>query len=334
MSKFAAFISLSSVRCVISRAACVFGLAAAVLAHADPSLSVAVSRSPLSLPLYIAHEKGYFAAEGLDVRLVPCVGGPNCLRALQGRAEVATSSEMSVVFSSFERDDYAIIATMATTNDSLKLVGRAGAVPSSPADWAGKRVGTVIGSAGHYYLDLYLLNLNLDPRRLHIVGMEAEQLVDALRDGRVDVITVWEPFGYLAAKAPGANGVVLPRLTSYVQTFNLVVPRRLIPARDEDLVRLLRAVDRGVQFIQDRPTEAQAVLRRTLDLDAGFVTWVWSSSRYRLAIDESLVRTMESEARWALREGQIKGTAPPNMLRLFHTTPLSAVKPSAISLNR
>jgi len=314
--------------------ALLFSLPMTVLA-AD-GLRLAVSKSPQSLPIYVALERGLFIDEGIDIQVIDCVGGPSCMRELlEGRVDAATASEMVVAFSGFDRNDYAIVSTIATSSSNLKLIAnaQAGAL-ATPHDWAGKRVGTSIGSAGHYFLELHLLAINVDPRGLTIVDLAPEKAVGALQSGQVDAIAVWEPFGYLAAKAPGATGRVLPRASAYVQTFNLVAARRLFGARDDALARLLRAVERGEQFIQDKPEEAKAILRKRLQLDEGFVTWFWPSTSFRLGLDQALLRTMESEARWAVREGQIRGKASPNFMGFLHTAPLMIAKPSAVSLGR
>jgi ABC-type nitrate/sulfonate/bicarbonate transport system substrate-binding protein len=99
------------------------------------------------------------------------------------------------------------------------------------------------------------------------------------------------------------------------------------------MIRLLKAIVRAERFIQERPDEAKAILRTSLQLDQPFIEWVWGGMAYRLSLDQSLISTMEGEARWARREGHVKG-ASPNFLGLLHSAPLKAVKPSAVGVNR
>ena len=66
------------------------------LAHAD--LTVAISRSPLSLPLFVAQDQDLFHKNGLTVTAVECLGGVKCLDlALEGKADVITCAEIPVV---------------------------------------------------------------------------------------------------------------------------------------------------------------------------------------------------------------------------------------------
>jgi NitT/TauT family transport system substrate-binding protein len=211
-------------------------------------------------------------------------------------------------------------------------VARARSGINAPDQLAGKRVGVVMGGSSQYVLDMYLLTVGIEPRQLTVVGLEPEEMLAALQAGSVDAVAVWDPFAYNAIKALGADAVLLPNASAYVATFNLVVPRRLARENDAALVKLLRAIDRAERFIQDRPDEAKAILRARLNVDQAFVAWTWPTLSYRLGIDQSLVTTMESEARWALREGHVKTRATTNTLGLLHTGPLKRIKPAAVGV--
>ena len=97
------------------------------------TLTVAVSRTPLSLPLYLANAKGYFEKEGLSVAMTDCVGGHRCLKMLlDGKAEMATVGDVPLMFGGFQKGAYAILATFSSSRDDLKLI--AGTSTSSSYD--------------------------------------------------------------------------------------------------------------------------------------------------------------------------------------------------------
>jgi NitT/TauT family transport system substrate-binding protein len=305
-------------------------LAPAAAAGAD-TLRIAASRSPVSLPLYVAQQRGFFADEHLEVSLADCVGGTRCLRELlDDRADVATTSEMPVVLQAFRSADVAIVATMVHATDNLKLIARKASRVTASEQLAGHKVGVIAGTAAQYQLETHLLNVGVDPRRVTMVPLQAEETVAALRSGRIDAIAVWEPFGYAALHGADAIGLRLPLSGGYIESYNLVARRALFGRRDDALVRLLRAVERAEQFIQAKPAEAQAILRGQLELDQHFVDWVWTGLGFRLSLDQALVSTMEGEVRWAQREGHVAGAARPNVLTLIHAAPLKAVKPGAV----
>lgn len=301
-------------------------------AQAEP-LRLAISRTPLSLPLYVAEEKGYFAAESLDVQLQECLGGQRCLGSLlEGRADVATVGDMPLAMAAFQRADFSIVATFVSATDDLKIVMRG--PRGGDASVTSKRIGVPIGSTAQYFLDLHLIVSGVDPRAVRIVDLRPEQLVDALVSGKVDAIACWEPYGFQALKALGAQGHALSASNGYIQTFNLAVQRRLVGTQDVALERLLRVMRRAEQFIQQEPEAARVILRRRLTLDQEFLEFAWPSFSYRLGLDQSLIATMESQARWALREGQIRGKVPPNYLSFVHAAPLRKAKPTAAAIGR
>ncbi len=320
------------------RAAAVLALAALawlvpVASRAADALRVAASRSPVSLPLYVAQRRGFFAAEGLDVTIADCIGGTRCLRQLlDGQADVATTSEMPVVLQAFAQADARIVATMVHASDNLKLVARKASGITRSEQFDGRRVGVIAGTAAQYQLEIHLLDVGVDPHRVTLVPLQAEDTVEALRSGRIDGIAVWEPYGYAATHGADAVGVRLPLTGGYIENYNLVARRPLLARREADVVRLLRAVDRAEQFILSEPAAAQAILREQLGLDQHFVDWVWNGLGFRLSLDQSLISTMEGEVRWAQREGHVAGGARPNVLTLVDAAPLRMVKPSAVGI--
>ncbi len=309
-------------------------LAAPSAAAAGEALRIAASRGPKSLPLYVAAQRGFFHDEGLDVTVEDCIGGTRCLRRLlDGAADIATASEMPVVLHAFAGSDVAVIATMVKTSDDLKLIVRRGSGIVRGEQLDGRRIGVIAGTSAQYLLEIHLLNVGVDPHRVTAVPMQPEEVVAALRTGRIDAVAVWEPFGYEALHGVAgaeAVGVRLPLSGGYIETFNLVAPRRLFGAHDATLVRLLRAVERAEQFILERRADAQAILRGHLQVDQQVVDWIWPGLGYRLSLDQSLLTTMDSETRWALREGHVRGDARPNVLTLVYPGPLKAVRPSAV----
>lgn len=294
-------------------------------------LTIAVSHTPLSLPLYVAEAEGFLAAAAVKAKLIDCTGGHRCLKLLfDGEADLATASDSALMFQSFERNDFVLLGTFVSSNDNIRLIGRKDAGVSGPAQLAGKKVGVVRGTASQFFLDSYLLLHDVDPRTLHQIALQPEEMADALRTGRVDAVAAWDPYAYASVDALGANAQVLPPSSVYRLTFNLVAHRRLVGQRDRDLEQLLAAVERAEELIRRQPGRAQAILRARLGVDQRFIDWVWPGLEYRLGLDRSLVKTLESEARWAIRGGYVTGTVVPNYVNFIYAAPLMRVNPMAV----
>lgn len=313
-----------------------FALAATVLLGAQAAaapLTIGVSTTPLSTPFYIAEKQGYFAKEGLEVALKDCNGGKTCLSwLLSGEVQLATASELPVMFSSFTRKDTSIVASFAATNRNVKLVTRKGANIRTPRDLSGKRVGLVRGAAGEYFLDLVLLAYGIDPATVTVVDLPADAMEAAAKARTVDVFAAFEPSTYRLMKAMQDDGFVMPLPAMYTMTFNLATLRPFAAGRQDDVRGLLRALDRAIQFIHAQPAQAQAIMLQRLKLDQAFLSWAWSEYRFDLALNQSLLSTLESQARWALRHRLVTGKDMPDYLDMVDTAPLLQVRPAAVTM--
>jgi len=298
-------------------------------------LIVAIARTPLSLPLYVAQAEGYFQDAGLDLKVTDCSGGHRCLQLVfDGTADVATASDSPVMFRSFEREDYAVIGTFVTTSADVKLVARPSTGITTPAQLRGKKIGVVRGSSSQFFLDSYLLWHGIDPGSVDLVGLQPDEMATAMGSGKVAAVAVWEPIAFDTITAMKGDASVLPDSGVYTLSFNLVVHKRVAGPRDAELIKLLRAVARAEAFIQSRPTDAQAILRKRLGVDQRFIDWVWPGLRFQLGLDQNLVKALEGGARWAIREGHVSGKTVPNYLRYMHSAPLREVDANAVGLPR
>lgn len=300
---------------------------------AEP-LRISVSKTPLSLPVYVADSMGYFSSEGLQIKIREVIGGHRTLHELlAGTADLATSSDAVVMFNSFQSNNYAVIATFVTSDDDIKIVTRSDTGIAHPRHLQGKRVGTVTGAASHYYLDMLLLLHGVDPKSVQLHNLQPEEMIDALKHKKIDAVAIWEPYPFIMLKSvPGTR--ILPKSNVYRLSFNLIAHKGILGVRDNDLVKLLRALDRAERFIKLEPAKAMVILRNRLQLDQSFIYWIWPRYNYRLSLDQSLLTTLEGEARWARHEGHIKQEFSPNYLDYIYTAPLNRVRPGLISIIR
>ena len=318
----------------LARVAWALALSLGPIGSMAQDLTIAVSRSSLSLPLYVAENQKFFADEGLSVQTRECIDGRRCIKLMfDGQVQLATASELPVMFNSFTRSDYAIVATFATSAQDVKLVVRKSAGIETAAQLAGKRIGIVKGTSAHYFLDTFLLFSGMDPKKVELVPLPPEQIEQALKDRKIDAAAIWEPVAHKSLRALAEDGMVLPSGRLYTETFNLIAGRKVIADREADIVKLLRAVDRAQRWIRDRPTEAQAILKERLQEDQGFIDATWKDFTYRLSLNQSLVSTIEGEARWALREGYVPPERKtPNYLQFIDAGPLRKAAPAAVIL--
>jgi NitT/TauT family transport system substrate-binding protein len=297
-------------------------------------LTIAVSRSPLSLLFFVAESRGYFAAEGVQVTLKEAIGGPRAMRMLaDGKADLATSSDTVVMFNSFERNDFAVIATFGTNNKDVNFIAGKALGDAHPKQLVGKRIGMVVASASHYFADSWLIFHGVDPKLTRPVSLQPETMATALAKGEVDAVAIWDPYSFNILKTvPGTK--LLPNPGIYNLSFNLIADRKLLGTRDDELASVLRALLRAEHDVQAEPGKAQAILRERLKLDQDFIDWMWPNINYRVSLMPSLLTTLESEARWARQEGHVTASRSPNYLNFIYSEPLRKARPDRIGIGR
>jgi len=304
---------------------------ASAVARAEP-LTLAVSPGPVTLPVYVAQARGFFKDEGLDLQLAECASGRECYQWLaEGRVDIATAAELQVAAGAAAHRDLAIVATISTSSYQIKLVARRSAQIAEAPQIRGKRVATVPGSSARYFLDNWLVFNDVDPAAVTLVGLSPDKLLPALESRSVDAIAIWEPLASAAALALGGDAVTFVSPRVYTQHFNLVSARPTLERRDADVTRLLRALQRAQRAIQADPAAANALLAARLHVAPAMAATVMEGQDYRVRLDQSLVTTMQSEARWAARDA---GGARVNVdvLRAIAPAMLRRLDPSAVGL--
>lgn len=305
-------------------------------AAAARELEVAVARGPVSLLFYVAEHGGHFAAEGVAVRLQDCGSGRECIaRLAEGQVDAATAAEFVVTLTGLDRPRHVVVASVGSSVQQIKLVARRSAGIAEPADLRGKRVATVDGTSARYHLDRWLLYHGIDAAEVELRTLAPEGLAGALARREVDAVVIWEPHAAAARKALGDDVAALPRPRVYTQHFVLATTGAALAPRRDALARLLRALARAERLVAEQPAAAAVVLQARLGLGPGEAEAQMAEHDHRLRLDQSLVTTMDSQARWALQSGLAPaGTRPPNMLRAIDATLLRQTVPGAVGLVR
>ncbi len=137
----------------------------------------------------------YFQQEGLDTDIRVLSAANVALKTMleDGTLDMVSVAQTPVVFHSFVRNDYAIIAAMADSDNSHKLLARKDRGIYTPNDLKGKAIGVTKGASGQFFLDVFLLSHSINLAEVEIIDLAAGALAQALVEGRVDAIATWEP---------------------------------------------------------------------------------------------------------------------------------------------
>ncbi len=304
--------------------------------HTRPveKVKLGVETSILPSTVWVAENKGYFKEEGLEVEIKEFASGKTALATMlsEGNLDIVTVAETPVVFNSFDRNDYTISAAMVYSDNDVKILIRKGKGIQNPSDLKGKKIGITLGSTGHYFIGLFLDHSGLLYSDVETTDFEASDLPQALADGRVDAIITWEPHIFNAKKLLGNNAILLPSKAIFREEFYFVSLKDFINKNPDTIKRFLKAIERGETFIQENRSEAIDLVSERLKIDKEFITGVWDDFVFAVSLDQSLLITLEDQAKWAIVNNLVDATEVPNYLDYIYLDALDEVKPEAIGI--
>jgi ABC-type nitrate/sulfonate/bicarbonate transport system substrate-binding protein len=297
------------------------------------SIRVGVATSPLSTPFYVAEKNGYFRDEGLDLVLIDYPSGDNALtQLLDNKVQFATASDLPIMFRSFGSVPFVVLATFAVTSNDAKLLTSKSTGIRSSKDLSGKRVALVRGTSGQYLLDLTLLAAGLDPRSVTVVDLDIHRLKQASTDPNIDAFSLFQPSARNMLKQLGSDAVVIPIPRLFTLTFNLITLRDRAGISGGEQDKVLRALDRAMQYIKAEPSASMRILQDRLKMEASDVAELWPEYRFALTLNQSLIASLEATARWAIQEELVKAQSPPNYLDFIDVKSLKRVRPAQVTV--
>jgi NitT/TauT family transport system substrate-binding protein len=234
----------------------------------EEMVKVGYLRLVMSLPTFVAAEKGYFAQEGLKVELIPFQSSTTIIDALvAGRIDANCGS--SIIGHWFAEQNvsgkFKIFLLYGT--DSMKedntfvVVVKKDSSINELKDLRGKKVGHFPGVA-QVVLAKGILRTQMDPESVILTEISPPNMVPALGAGQIDAFFTPEPFGMMAVskgvgryliKSPlsllrlekGVPGGVFSFSAKFLKKSPALVKK--IKAAEEKAVDCVRANEREVR---------------------------------------------------------------------------------------
>jgi len=298
-------------------------------AGAREKIIFADGRMPLSAPIYVAREKGFFASEGLDVAIQSHWSGKEALASvIKGEAHVCSVAETPVMFAGLKGEKIFVIATIGDSKKHLKIIGRRDRGIAGPRDLKGKTVGVLKGAAPEYYLDAFLTYHGLKKEDIRIVDVKPEQMADALASGKIDAAVTWRPILAAQQTRLGDNAIILENALIYELQWNVIARQDYVNKNPESIIKLLRALMKADAYVMNNPEEARAITAR----QTGEESVSLADYDFGLKLGQSMLINLENQARWAIKNRLTDKKEVPNFLPLMYIKGLEAVNPRVVTV--
>ncbi len=296
-------------------------------------ITVAYTYQPQSTLLHVAVAKGYFAEEGLEVQPLMHTYGKAALQSVLDRqADFATVAETPVMFSVLKGEKIFVIANIEASSLNNAVVARADAKIQAARDLKGKRIGFTPGTTSDFFLDSLLTANGLGRQEIQAVPLKPEEMQEAMMAKRVDAVSTWNYPLTLIERALYPHVTMIYDQAIYTETFNIAARQDFVKQHPETVKRFLRALIKAEDFVAQYPEAAQVIMSAATKIEQRLIHQVWNAFNYRVVLDQTLLITLEDEARWAIKNKLTEQATMPNYAHFIHTDSLRAVKPEAVNM--
>ncbi len=298
--------------------------------------SIGVAYSPFeSLALFwIAQDQGFFSQNNLNVTSHKYDTGAGALNGVvNGEADIVVgTTEFPFVVNALNQARIRTIGSISKS-EFVYLVGRLDRGINEAADLKGKQVGTTFGTIAHFYLGRFL-NLNgLSIEDVTLVDLKTPaEWVNAVVNGSIDVVATAQPSVNLAKEGLGDNAFVWSIQSSQPLYAQAIATDEWIAEHPELCSRFLKALLLAEEFAINNPDESKAIVKEQMNFSDAYMETVWNQNQYSLSLDQSLILTMESEARWLINNNLTNQTQVPDFLNYVYLEGLSSVKPNSVNV--
>jgi ABC-type nitrate/sulfonate/bicarbonate transport system substrate-binding protein len=237
--------------------------------------------------LYVAQEKGYFKAEGLEVEIIQPSGGTVDMLVASGSADFGVSYQESVTFARVENVPIVSIAAVIQHNTSgfasLKQKGIL-----SPYDFEGKKYGGWGSDIEKAMITYLMKNKGADPAKVEILTTGDADFFQASSRGDIDFAWIFEGWAGIEAKIRGID-INYIDLGKEAQVFDyytpvLITSEKIIKDEPSLVKKFMKAVSKGYEYAVENPDNAAAALLNAApELDEQLVrdSQVFLSPKYK-----------------------------------------------------
>jgi NitT/TauT family transport system substrate-binding protein len=226
----------------------------------EPPLRIALIRWPPFEFLHLAQEKGYFADEGVEVRIIEFADVNDTQRAFEhDKIDGGTFSLLQVLQNRDVLTRRLQVPMVIDFSDGADIVLARPEI-ADIAHLRGKRVGVTISPLDIYFLTRALELHGMSLRDVALVSLRAIDMSEALRTGKVDAVTSYPPNSVEIEAAGIARPIFDSRRIPGEIIDVLALDEAVIRERPEDVAGVIRAFQRAVRYAQEQPEDAWRIM--------------------------------------------------------------------------
>ena len=228
--------------------------------------------------MFMAMEKGFFKAEGLELETLPLAGGAPIINGVtSGDLQFGWSNVISLYQAHVEGFDFKLIAGGATnvrgSNETHAIVVGKDSAIKSAKDLEGKTVAVnTLNNIVHLMAMAWVDKNGGSSIKVKFVELPFPQMEPALVAGKVDAISVHEPFAAVAARRPETRVLSNPwgDVVAKFLIASWFASEKWIQKNQATAQAFVRAINRGIDAIRADKDGARAAMIKWAGLNPDF----------------------------------------------------------------
>lgn len=256
---------------------------------------------------------------------------------LGGQVDITFMAEFPAATGALRDQEFGLIADLARYTGSRiigsRIIGSAEAGDlETPADLAGRRIGTTLGTNVNFFLSGVLEEAGVEAE---LVNASPVDLVSAVARGDVDAIVPFPTFYSAARDALGEDYREL-RVDSYQVHYVLAASPAML-ARETALEAFLGALVKADEQVAEAPGAAMEAVAASMQgaMPVAAIETMWSDVDLGLRLGADLLDLLVAEAAWIVEQGVVNADplSREEMASFFAGGPLAAVDASRVQLD-
>jgi NitT/TauT family transport system substrate-binding protein len=227
----------------------------------DKTVKIGYSAWPGWFPWEISKEKKLFEKNGVKTNMVWFSGYADSINAVSaGKLDGNTQTLNDTVSAVAAGADLVIVLVNDNSTGNDQIIVRDGI--KSIKDLKGKRVAAERGTVDHYLLLLALAKEGLTQKDINFTPLETGTAAAAFAAGKLDAVGVFAPFTSTALRLKNSKALVTSRDFPGAIPDHLVVSRKMVEERPQDVQKLVDTWFDTLNFIKANPNESVKIMAK------------------------------------------------------------------------
>lgn len=239
-------------------------------------------------PVFVAKEKGFFDAAGVEVELKSFAGpGDSIGPLLAGHLDVSLTTPDNVIAMNARGGDLRCVYMLDASDGADAVVARKSI--ATVADLKGKKIGTTIGEVNHLLLLSALEKGGLTESDVELVNMSPDDAGAAFIAGNLDAAVTWEPWVSKAASEGGGKVIFSSADAPNLLLDVVAVRAETIEAKPDTIRAFNAAIAQGVDYMLAHPDESYALAGKWLSVSGPEVADMLGGVKLYTAADNVMI---------------------------------------------